>query len=209
MYLVLARLFFPNEKERAYILSAICASTCTLIGFYVCHVELEWSFFNFSWEQAKLVAESQVTRMTTRFFIISNIVDIIIGLIEYPSQLFILTTWVHHGAYVLLCCWMLKSRCSILFGICLLEEIPTAILAYGRLNKKLRSDYIFGFTYFILRVALHSFLLYGVFFQLHNDERLSVIRFNFFLTELLHVHWFISWIRQQNRLNKEASKRKQ
>ena len=168
---------------------AISASLCSVIGIYVCHVELEWDIFHLSWNQTALLTESTVTRLTVRFFIVSNIADICIGLIEYPSQakyqynfliilhflilfafqLFILTTWIHHGAYVLLCCWMLKSRqdklklpfihsrisslflqvylvsmvtkmqilptqicrCSILFGICLLEEIPTAIIAYG------------------------------------------------------------------------------
>mmetsp|Transcript_13554 Transcript_13554/g.28876 ORF Transcript_13554/g.28876 Transcript_13554/m.28876 type:complete len:105 (-) Transcript_13554:620-934(-) len=98
---------------------------------------------------------------------------------------------------------MLKSRCSILFGICLLEEIPTALLAYGHLKKSLRSDSFFGFTYFLLRVCLHSWLVYSVCFQLKDDERLSVVRFNFLITELLHVHWFTAWIRQQIRLSKE------
>ena len=91
---------------------------------------MNWDIFHFSWKQHLFIAESEVTRLTTRFFLVSNICDVVIGLLQYPSQvsdfgiysvyssqalirahqLFVLTTWVHHGAYILLCCWMLKSR---------------------------------------------------------------------------------------------------
>ena len=59
---------------------------------------------------------------------------------------------------------------------CLEFYLIVHICCSGRLDKKLRSDSIFGSTYLVLRVVLHTWLVYGVFFQLNNDDRLSVIR---------------------------------
>ena len=39
---------------------------------------------------------------------------------------------------------MLDSRCSTLFGVCLLEEIPTALMAYGKQTRPLRLDGLYG-----------------------------------------------------------------
>jgi len=46
-----------------------------------------------------------------------------------------LTSVVHHVSYAILCTWMLRVKASLLFSICLLEELPTFIMACGRLNK--------------------------------------------------------------------------
>ena len=77
-------------------------------------------------------------------------------------ELHVVTSVIHHTAYMLLCNWMLRVRASIMFSVCLLEELPTFIMACGRLNKDLRSDHFFGATYFLLRVLLHTFLLAGL-----------------------------------------------
>jgi hypothetical protein len=141
-----------------------------------------------------------------RFFRVVQILDIVVGLVHYRSQLTLLTTWIHHSCYTLLCNWMLKRQISVLFGICFLEELPTLIMAIGRIDKRLRSDGWFGLTYFVFRVGMHTLLTYNVVMYSGSDDRIGVVRFNFLLTWCLHVNWFIDWIKQQLRLRKEHSK---
>jgi len=112
-------------------------------------------------------------------------------------ELHVVTSVIHHTAYMLLCNWMLRVRASIMFSVCLLEELPTFIMACGRLSKDLRSDHFFGATYFLLRVLLHTFLLAGLLMWRGNDPRMPVVKLNLALTWCLHTHWFYAWIRQQ------------
>lgn len=100
---------------------------------------------------------------------------------------------------------MLTRHVSVLFSICLLEEIPTLIMALGRVHKSLRSDMLFGLTYGLLRVGLHTILVYNTVTYSGGDDRIYVIQFNFGLTWCLHANWFVAWIRQQMRLRREAS----
>mmetsp|Transcript_2386 Transcript_2386/g.3803 ORF Transcript_2386/g.3803 Transcript_2386/m.3803 type:complete len:141 (+) Transcript_2386:2321-2743(+) len=111
-----------------------------------------------------------------------------------------LTSVVHHISYAILCTWMLRVKASLLFSICLLEELPTFIMACGRLNKDLRNDVFFGCTYFAFRVVLHTVLAVGLVMWKSSDERLGVVKFNVALTWCLHTHWFYSWMSQQQRL---------
>lgn len=192
-------LLFKTEKQRAYVIAVLNAIISIVIGVYVCHVELGWDFSKGDW----MLKETVASRFSVRFFRAVQVLDVVLGLVFYPSQLYILTTWIHHTAYTLLCNWMLQRDVSILFAICLIEEVPTLIMSLGRLANSLRSDLGFGATYCVLRIALHTFLCYNVFTIETEDDRIAIVRFNFALTWCLHVNWFVAWIQQQIRLWKQ------
>jgi hypothetical protein len=195
-------LMYKTEKQRAYIISVLNAALSFVAGVYICHYQADW---NLSITE-KVMRETTLSRFMVRFFRVVQVLDILVGLVHYRSQLTLLTTWIHHGCYTLLCNWMLKRHISVLFGICFLEELPTLIMAVGRLERRLRSDGGFGITYFALRVGMHTLLTYNVVMYNGGDDRIGVIRFNFLLTWCLHVNWFISWIKQQVRLRRELGK---
>jgi len=196
-------LLFKTEKQRAYLITFLNCCVAVVVGAHTMHnvVRYDMSINPMS------LTETAVTRIEVRFFRVVQILDVAVGVLCYPRQLHLLTTWVHHTCYTLLCYWMLRERVSILFSVCLLEELPTLIMAMGVIHKPLRSDMGFGISYGMLRVALHTLLAYNAVTYSGGDERIHVIRFNFALTWCLHVNWFVAWVRQQLRLRREASSR--
>jgi len=196
-----AQLFLKTENQRAYIISTLNCVVSIVVGLHTCNDVVHWSM---AVDQRSLT-ETPITRLTVRFFRMVQILDVAVGLAYYPTQLFLLTTWIHHTCYTLLCSWMLNRNVSVLFSICLLEELPTLIMALGRLHKGLRSDLWFGITYGILRVGMHTLLVYNTVTYSGTDDRIYVIQFNFALTWCLHVNWFVAWMRQQARIRSETS----
>ena len=146
-------------KKRAWIITTFASGLCFLLSVYGCHTQpISWDFRL----RPALLAETGLSRTVVRFFRVQAALDLVLGVIFYRTQLYFLTSVVHHIAYFLLCNWMLANNCSLLFLICCLEELPTFIMALGRLDTSWRMDVPFGVTYGVLRVALHSFLCYTV-----------------------------------------------
>eukprot|EP00415_Alexandrium_ostenfeldii_P001654 UN1654 len=154
----------------------------------------------------------------SKFFMWGNVLDIVYGVVLYRSELHPLTTWFHHFAYVALLKWVIKKNYCLLFGIFLVEELPTFILSMGRIDKALRSDLGFGGTYFLLRIALHTYMV-GSCFMYDTKEpwwkalswpfeytNFGPMMFNLVLTTALHYNWFYSWVLQQRRLANQGAK---
>ena len=186
-------------KKRAWIITTFSAIACFLLSIYACNeAPISWDFRL----RTALMGETSLSRFVVRFFRVQSVLDVLLGLVFYRSELDPLTTYFHHFAYFLLCNWMLKNACSLMFVICCLEELPTFMLGLGKLNGSWRTDLGFGGTYGVLRVFMHSFVCFFVFTYPEQDERLGVMRFNFALTWCLHTYWFHGWIKQQMRLRK-------
>jgi hypothetical protein len=135
--------------------------------------------------------------------------DLFLGVLFYREHLYLLTSWIHHIAYFVLCTWVLGTRkwCP-LFAVCCLEELPTLVMAAGRLDAAWRSDLVFGVTYFATRICLHAFLVQQAFAfeeSFADIPAFLVIRFNFALTMCLHGYWFHCFARQQVRLAGERA----
>lgn len=184
-------------KKRAWIVSVFAAGFCFVAGVVSLNAPpLNWDIRM----RPELLMETNLSRFLVHVFRAQAVLDLVLGFLFYRHELHIITSVVHHTAYAVLCTWMLRVNASLMFSICLLEELPTFIMGCGRLNKDLRSDTFFGVTYFVFRVALHTALALGLLMCSSSDERLVVVKFNVFLTWFLHVHWFSSWMSQQHRL---------
>ena len=190
-----------QEKKRAWIITTFSAGSCFLLSIYACNeAPISWDFR----VRTALMGETSLSRFVVRFFRVQAVLDLALGIVFYRAELHYLTSFIHHIAYFLLCNWMLKTNCSLLFIICCLEELPTFFLGLGHLNKDWRNDVPFGISYGTLRVALHTFLCYSVGTFPEPDDRLGVIRFNFALTWFLHTHWFYQWVQQQRRIQQKV-----
>jgi hypothetical protein len=72
------------------------------------------------------------------------------------------------------------------FMIPCIEELPTFILALGSVFPSLRSDALFGFTFFILRIVFHAFLLYNCPYSI-KAVFLSI-------SMVMQLAWFGKWV---------------
>ena len=66
------------------------------------------------------------------------------------------------------------------------QAIPPCVA--GRLNTDLRSDIVFGATYFALRVCLHTVLAWVVFTWPHEHPKLLIVQIN--VWPLTQSPWF-------------------
>lgn len=131
------------------------------------------------------------------WFALANAFDIIFGLFFYRRQLKLLTTWIHHTAfiYIMITCttgngllYRVEPSAPT-FQYVLLQEIPTFLLALGSIFPKFRTDLGFGMTFFVLRIFYHTSLMIYAW-----HLRVDTFVFTCFFSALwVHVHWFIAW----------------
>jgi len=114
----------------------------------------------------------------------------------YPSQIHLLSGWVHHCFYLGVLAWALHSHFSLGFCLFLPLEIPTFILAVGSIYPQRRSDWLFGMTFFITRICYHLWLF--VLVREIKDPRLPVWVV-IAVTFCLHIYWFGLWWKSYRR----------
>jgi len=131
------------------------------------------------------------------FFAVSLTSDLVIGMLFYREHLHPLTGWVHHIAYDIIVVLFLRTGTPHVLITFMVEEIPTVILALGHLVPALRSDRLFGITYLLLRIGYHAVL----FVQAVHIRMtwLSIV----VLTFVMHVYWFIEWVRSELRRRRQ------
>mmetsp|Transcript_51604 Transcript_51604/g.121098 ORF Transcript_51604/g.121098 Transcript_51604/m.121098 type:complete len:236 (+) Transcript_51604:93-800(+) len=203
LYFFVVCMITSDRKQRAWSITALSAGACFVAAIFVAQ-DMGWNFYM----KEEFGTCNGLAHYVTRWFRAISVLDLVLGIVFYIEHLHILTSWIHHIAYFLLCNWLVETANGYcpLFVICCLEELPTFILALGSINKDWRSDFWFGSTFFVLRICLHSFLVWQVFTADSTDPRLGVVKFNFGLTISLHTHWFYGFIRQQLRLRKKQKK---
>ena len=75
----------------------------------------------------------------------------------YPTP----TQTSHHTIYTLLLTLLiLPHSFSTFFTTCCILELPTFLLSIGSLYPRLRNDYVFAGTFFVLRICLHGYLVW-------------------------------------------------
>ncbi|KAF7728537.1 hypothetical protein EC973_005941 [Apophysomyces ossiformis] len=93
----------------------------------------------------------------------------------------------------------MRLRSASLFAAVSLIELPTVVLAVGSLRQRWRSDFLFAFSFFVLRLLFHAWMIVAL-KQHHRIQSLWIIAVGVFG---LHVYWFGCIIRQQIRLHSE------
>ena len=138
--------------------------------------------------------DSPAGNVVIAFFMSYLIVDLVLGSIHYPTQMGLVTGWIHHTLYLILLPILVSSKLSGAFMICAFLEFPTIFLALGNLNEKYKTEYLFGISFFATRIVFHIY--YGYRIHITTPDLLLPI----LITIPLHLQWFYSWCSRQFRL---------
>jgi uncharacterized protein with PQ loop repeat len=139
------------------------------------------------------------------------IADMVFGWLYYPDQMNLVTGWMHHVIYMFMIPAIMANHLAGAFMINMFMELPTIFLAIGYLFPPLRSEYLFGSTFFVTRIGILSSLVFHLFFafQLHRvwgDRTIPIIAS--LCTFPLHIYWFSKWvIRQLHRISVDTHQR--
>lgn len=149
--------YLRTERQRAYVLSTLSSGTMTLLSLpfvwgYVAHGlhETYWASQE-GWRAA-------VTQFGVLFFGTYLFADLAIGQLCYPSQIGLLTGWVHHTVYIGICLYLQTNRTGPLLLIAAILELPTFDLAISNLFPAVRSDVRFLTSFFLVRIVFNIVL---------------------------------------------------
>ncbi|WRT67320.1 uncharacterized protein IL334_004290 [Kwoniella shivajii] len=155
---------FESERKRAYVLSSISSFTMTLLSIPLFGSYLLYGLKD-TFEYAQGGWMGNWTRFAVVFFATYLFADVslsflTIGYVKYPSQVGLLTGWIHHTVYIGMMIYLLNSIQAPTFLVGSIMELPTLDLALSNLFPSIRSDLRFLSTFFTLRIVLHSIILF-------------------------------------------------
>ncbi|ADV19429.1 hypothetical protein I305_03132 [Cryptococcus gattii E566] len=150
--------YFATERQRAYILSTMSSWFMTLAS-----LPFAWKYARHGlgtiYEDGQNGWMGASGRVTVVFFATYLFSDLVIGYFRYPSQVGLLTGWIHHAVYIGLMSYLLNTRHSPVFLTGAIMELPTFDLAMSNLYPSVRHDLRFLASFFIFRIAFHAYLL--------------------------------------------------
>ena len=120
--------------------------------------------------------------------------DLVIGIKYYPGILnnSILTSYVHHGAYISLLVYGKYYGKSHLFILGMPYEIPAFFLNLRYVSEKYKNYKLFGWLFLFFRIFYNMFLLYKT-FMVHNDMFIFSL-----CTLMMHVYWFSTYVKKHS-----------
>lgn len=145
-----------------------------------------------------------VSVLVMAWFAMFNVFDICFGSLYCFECLDPLTAWVHHPVFTWICyigttgngIFYQGRPFASAFMVCCLEEFPTWHLAAGAMFPSLRSDWVFGGSFFVLRICYH---LYHAVLCFLNDPSptwysITTPKMIFLFSILMHLVWFKAWV---------------
>jgi hypothetical protein len=202
-YFSLCYLLIKEKKRLAWCITLLNSLSTTLLCLVYCSVKTYTStgIFNSNVTLLMIHGNDNISAITCTVFACVNILDLILGLIFYRSQLGLMTTYIHHSLYTWLMFFLVTGNglfvttptpFSMAFIWCLIEEFPTFLLALGTIFPSLRADLSFGVSFFLLRLLYHSFL----FLLMVRMEAYTPMLFLYGLTFAMHLEWFRVWFKK-------------
>ncbi|WWD16108.1 hypothetical protein CI109_100533 [Kwoniella shandongensis] len=222
---------FKTERQRAYVQAVITSGSMTLISIPYVYIYLRYgveSLFvesQIGWKKdlarfgvmffgTYLFCECKPNKLHTSNEDITNddsliTADLAIGYVKYPSQVGLLTGWIHHIVYFALMYYLLnnpRQTPAILLGW--FEELPTFDLAISNLFPHVRNDLRFLVTFFILRLVFHTRVLVDWF--LPSSRAMMGYAYvpciAAVLAWILHALWFHSAVKGYLKRRRSASR---
>jgi len=171
-----------NHESNSHVLSLIFSIVMSLLTPYSYYL-----IYNGYWDINQI--NSHITNFIYNFSLSYFISDLIIGIEYYPIILnkSVLTSYVHHSAYIGLLIYGKYYNRNYLFIFGLPYEIPTILLNLGHVNPKYKNYQLFGLLFFVCRILHNIFLLYKT-FMVYNDLFIFSV-----CTFILHCNWFKGW----------------
>jgi hypothetical protein len=176
--------FGYNAKARGWLLT-------WLVSIPICSVAISFTV-NVFYRNRFDVLDCKLGYAAATIFVSFLVTDFILGSIFYPKH-FPTSSAIHHICYVIILYDFIRMSIPGFLGPFAMLEFPTFFLAIGSLNRKWRTDLIFGVLFFATRVLFHAFMIYK-FLTL-------MVTTHFWVYALLpwpmHIIWFSKWWKSQ------------
>lgn len=169
------------EKQVSWYLTLVSSLICTIVS-----IPFVIQFFHHDLDMELLATDNQFHTGFICFFSSYLILDLGLGYIYYRNRITLATGWVHHLFYIVLLTWFLRLQVSSLFTATSILELPTLILAAGSMQHEWRSDFLFGSTFFILRLVAHAWMMVNL-KKYHRIEFMWIVALVIYP---LHIYWF-------------------
>lgn len=184
-FFCLLELKVHTQKAKSWIVMLLSSSILSFFGcraYYLTESTQSWDFNH-------IYGEDFISRCVVLFFASSNVMDLILGTLYYPSQLDPLTSIFHHIFYVTFMLILLQHHYSRGFLLCFVMEVPTGLLALGSVWQQYRTDIGFGVTFLITRVMFNLYLAY----RLYSLSPEGMIWRVCASVLCMHLFWFYKW----------------
>ena len=186
VFFVLLEQKVHTQKAKSWIVMLLSSTVLSVFGcraYYTIEATQ-------SWDSDNIYGEDFISRCVVIFFASSNVMDLVLGTIHYPSQLDPLTSIFHHIFYVTFMLILLQHHYSRGFLLCFVMEVPTGLLALGSVWHHLRTDLGFGITFFITRLVFNVYLACRLYFLSPEGMIWRVCA----AVLCMHLFWFYKWV---------------
>ncbi|KAF9426522.1 hypothetical protein BGZ94_006397 [Podila epigama] len=131
------------------------------------------------------------------------LLDLIIGWIYYKEKLTIVGAYIHHTFFFFACIVTIRANQTMMHAIYHFAELPLVIMGVGYLYKPLRNDFLFGATFFLLRLVYDPLLTHEMLFN--RPDFFVIGQWLISLKLPLYAKFFYDFVRQQQRLRKKEN----
>lgn len=172
-----------TQKSLSWILTLLSSIICS-IGC----IPLFYHGYMNNWPIEDLYSNDALSRFLVSCFNYYLIVDTIFIYFFYPS----IGGYHHHIPYFLMFWVSLHYKCPGVFVCYMPMEVSTIFLAWGKIWPKCRMDMIFGVTFFLGRIVLHSYLSWRLWVT-QNSSPIYGLWVCSLVPLVTHVQWFVKW----------------
>ncbi len=193
-YLGGRRLLGAKSPRRVWILTLANAVMASALGVPVA-LDLETR----GWALADVAGDSAYSRLALLSFLGYLLTDLVVGVVEYRHQVTLVMGWMHHVGYSTLTAHFLYRGISNSYASFLLEEVPTACLAAGRLGllDMGTANLLFALSYVPTRFVFHLYVMHRLFGPVGAAPRgtpLHVYVYPSYLGLALNAYWLYAWV---------------
>jgi ubiquinone/menaquinone biosynthesis C-methylase UbiE len=181
---ILLSSYYKDIYRRSWILTFVTSIFCSVGGLY--------SNISYMLSEAKSIHHYEYTHELymlpsfITFFMTYLVLDLMIGFVCYRSQLSILTGYIHHIGYFIVCSCSHLSGLYLIASMMLLLEIPTFVLSLSKFYKISSLRYLFFYTFLKIRVIWALWFCITVLCQ-YNVLWVTITGI---LTMVLNTLWF-------------------
>ncbi|KAF9152400.1 hypothetical protein BG015_005299 [Linnemannia schmuckeri] len=133
------------------------------------------------------------------FFMAYLIMDIIMGFLYYREQVTLLAGWLHHTAYIGITYYAVTQGETFTYSMFFPMEVPTMVVGIGCLDKSLRRDMLYGFSFITFRILFDFSLTHEILWNRERDMT-TILKTILIFKSLMNLTFLYGWISQQKRL---------
>lgn len=208
----LCRMMTSDAKKLSWCITCLNAGVMSVIG--ICYLSarlyLGDKYFPFGYNVAmQAYRTDNIATFACATFGMATLLDLLLGIVFYPKHIQLLSGWVHHTVFIWLSYFFITGNGFFMteatpfapvFGVSLMQEFPTFLLALGSLFPSCRTDLGFGITFFLLRVCLHGYFM--IYFFAARPYKIIIIMY--LLTMTMHLNWFYGWVKNYNKYSQKS-----